>query len=128
MIQVNDELKGSYLEKIANLIINGEVAQNVTNTTTTTIIKDSEDNVLRTITKNTETRRTTILPTPVYIMDLVARSMSVQSCIDLLINHGYLVIDPTNKPSKEEKTKTLTDKTVNELKQRILGIGNRSKD
>lgn len=122
MLQVDSELESFYRDKIANLLNNGECIQNITNTTNTTVIKDSDGNVLRTIEKSQETRRTTILPTPAYVMDLIAKSMSSQNAIDFLINQGYLVIDPTKKVEKSDKTKAFTKDAANQIKARILGL------
>jgi predicted DNA binding protein len=123
MIKITDEILQHYLEKISDLLVNGEVINHVTNSTHTTTLKDADGNVLRTITKSTETRKTTILPTPAYVHGLVERSASTESAIELLMRQGYVVIDPTVAADKEsQQSKGLSDEAVNLIKAKLLGI------
>lgn len=132
MIDPTQEIKELFQQKIAGLLTGGETTNTIRNTTKTRDIyeinRDGERVLVGQIDDKEETKQVSLKPTPTWVLNMVEKSLSTQAAIDLLVNQGYLVIDPTNKPENVDKSKTFSDATVNQLKGRILGLRNRGKN
>ena len=129
MFQVTKEIRELFEQKIAGLLVSGEAINTVKNSTKTRDIYEFDNDGIKILVgqvdERDETKQVSLKPTPTWVMNMIDKSMSTQAAIDLLVSQGYLVIDPTNKPENKDKTKTLTDATINQLKARILGLKNR---
>lgn len=128
-IQVTDEIREIFLDRIKTLLEHGETTQIVKTSSKKTVkFLIDEDNqevpveVVRTV--NTD-KQTTLNPTPNWVLELVAKSMSDESAIDHLVRQGYLVINPAVAIEKDsEQSKGLSEFAVQEIRSKLLGIDN----
>ena len=124
MLILDAETQELFLDKIKQLLANGETHQTVKITRGRREKRDADDVLIETNTVYQEDKQTTLKPTPKWVYDLLVKSVSVENAITLLQGEGYLVVDPNLTPQSEEidKSRGLSEFAVMELRSKLLGI------
>ena len=124
MLILDQETQELFLDKIKQLLANGETHQTVKITRGRREKRDADDVLIETNTVYQEDKQTTLKPTPKWVYDLLVKSVSVENAITLLQGEGYLVINPNavidTNPATENRG--LSDFAVSEIKAKLLGI------
>ncbi len=125
MIIFDDETKQLFLDKLQNLITNGETINHHKSLESTTTIKNAEGEVIRTSHILKTEKNVTLLPTPAYVMQMVDKHLSLEESIKICQQSGYIVIDPTavnETVDDENQSKGLSEHAVHEIRAKLLGI------
>jgi hypothetical protein len=126
MIQVDAETRELFLDKVKQLLMNGESIQThktVRGKKTVTGTSFNGDPIEQVTDTVQTTRETKLMPTPAWVYELITKSLSVENAISLLESQGYVVVDPTIKPSEDEKESGgMTEETRDLCYSEFLGI------
>lgn len=124
MLILDQETQELFLDKIKQLLTNGETHQTVKITRGKREKHDGFGELLETNTIYQENKETSIKPTPKWVYDLLIKSVSIENAITLLQREGYLIVDPNLTPQSEEidKSRGLSDFAIMELRSKLLGI------
>lgn len=124
MLKLDTETEELFLDKIKQLLVNGETHQTVKITRGRREKRDADDVLIETNTVYQEDKQTTLKPTPKWVYDLLIKSVSTERAIVFLESEGYIVINPNAVINTEATTvnKGLSDFAVSEIKTKLLGI------
>lgn len=122
MLQFDDEFKQLFLNKLETLLTVGETISHQKSLESETIVRNSDDEIVKTLKTLKTERNTTILPTPAFAMQMIDRSLSLEQSIKNCQDAGYVVIDPTAVPDEDNKPKGISESTVELIKSKLLGF------
>ena len=123
MLQFDDEFKQLFLTKLENLVAVGETISHQKSLESETVIRNSDDEIIRTSKTIKNERNTTLLPTPAYVMQMIDRNLSLEQSIKNCQDAGYVVIDPTAiNDEDDDKPRGMSDSTIELIKSKLLGF------
>lgn len=123
MILFDDEIKNLFIEKLQTLITTGEVINHQKSLESKTVVTNADGEVIKTLTTNKTERNTTVLPTPLWVLQMIDRNLSTQEAIKTCQQAGYIVIDPSRIDEDEELAPGgLSEFAVHEIRAKLLGI------
>ena len=124
MLQFDDEFKQLFLKKLETLVNVGETISHHKSLESETVIRNADDEIIRTSKTVKNERNTTVLPCPAYIMQMIDRNLSLEQSIKVCQQNGYVVIDPSRieDENDENQSKGLSDFAVHEISAKLLGI------
>lgn len=124
MLILDQETQELFLDKIKQLLTNGETHQTVKITRGKREKHDGFGELLETNIVYQENKETSIKPTPKWVYDLLIKSVSIENAITLLQSQGYLVINPNAviESATDNTNQGLSEFAVNEIRSKLLGI------
>ncbi|BAY20810.1 hypothetical protein NIES2100_05540 [Calothrix sp. NIES-2100] len=129
-IKITPEIEELFLDRVKTLLEQGETTQTVKTSQKKSVksLYDEDGHEIPVeVTRSTNIdKQTTLNPTPNWVLQLVANSMTDQAAIEKLTRAGYIVINPAvvNEKESEKASGGLSAEAIFEIKSKLLGIDN----
>ena len=120
--EISDDLKSLFLQRLEESVTQGDSIQYIKSRKSITTIKNSEGEIIKTTETVSEERNTTISKTTPQAVSILDRALSTEQAINLLMNLGYVVFDPTAPQEEREKPSGLSQEAYEVIYSDILGI------
>jgi hypothetical protein len=122
MLTIPEEIQQLFLQKVETLLTTGETIQSQTTKKSTTEVRNADGELIKSINKVDTVRRTSVLPTPSFILTMVNDAMSLDRAVEICQKAGFLVLDPNEVPDENTRPRGISEETIELIKSKMLGF------